>query len=98
MIIDTRLLRRIGKRANRVKFGKQPNGTLLSVAMSPSRWEQSCPGTEDYELKKSIMVTVNLPATWLIVRTPGCLKDKSDRWSAARELTNLILSISYLDR
>jgi hypothetical protein len=36
MIEDTRPVRRIGKRANQVKFGKQPNGTLYPVAMSPT--------------------------------------------------------------
>ena len=36
MIVDTRPVRRIGKRANQVKFGKQPNGTLFPVAMSPT--------------------------------------------------------------
>ena len=35
-IVDTRPLRRIGKRTNQVKFGKQPNGTLFPVAMSPT--------------------------------------------------------------
>ena len=36
MIVDTRPVRRIGKRSNQGKFGKQPNGTLSPVAMSPT--------------------------------------------------------------
>jgi hypothetical protein len=36
MVVGSRPLRRIGKRANQVKFGKQPNGTLFPVAMSPT--------------------------------------------------------------
>ena len=35
MVVDTRPVRRIGKRANQVKSGKQPNGTLFPLAMSP---------------------------------------------------------------
>ena len=36
MIVETRPVRRIGRRANQVKFGMQPNGTLFTVAMSPT--------------------------------------------------------------
>ena len=36
MVVDTRPARRIGKRGNRVNFGKQSNGTLFTVAMSPT--------------------------------------------------------------
>ena len=42
MIVDTRPVRRIGKRANQVKFGKQPNGTLFPVAMSPTNKQLFC--------------------------------------------------------
>jgi hypothetical protein len=55
MIVDTRPVRRIGKMANQVKFGKQPNGTLFPMAMSPTN---VAPGVilegEDYGLKVSI--------------------------------------------
>jgi hypothetical protein len=36
MIVNTRPVRRIGKRTNQIKLGKQPNGTLFPVAMSPT--------------------------------------------------------------
>jgi hypothetical protein len=49
MIVDSRLARRIGKRANQVKFGKQPNGTLFPVAMSPTyRQSRLTYKVEDY--------------------------------------------------
>jgi hypothetical protein len=52
MIVDTRPVRRIGKRSNQVKFRKQPDGPLFSVAMSPTNSEDdTISGSEDYELK-----------------------------------------------
>jgi len=52
MIVDTRPARRIGKSANQVKFGKQPNGTPFPVAMSPTNrlWHFKL-NTEDYRSK-----------------------------------------------
>ena len=37
MIVDTLPVRRSGKKANQVKFGKQSNGTQFPVAMSPTK-------------------------------------------------------------
>jgi len=55
MIVDTRPTRRIGKRANQVKFGKQPNGTLFPVAMPPTSLQnQSSRVIDDYCQKGSI--------------------------------------------
>ena len=54
MIVDSRLARRIGKRANQVKFGKQPNGTLFPVAMSPTYLQsKQVLGIEDFQQKPS---------------------------------------------
>ena len=45
-------VRRIGKRANQVKFGKQPNGTLFTVAMSPTTlYPIAISGVNDYGKK-----------------------------------------------
>ena len=57
MIADTRLVRRIGKRANQVEFGKQSNGTLFPVTMSPTKREQGLPLSDgDLRLKQSITI------------------------------------------
>ena len=39
MIVDTRPVRRIGKGANQVEFGKQLRVAQLSLAMSPTTLE-----------------------------------------------------------
>ena len=54
MIVDTRPLRRIGKRSNQGKFGKQPNGTLFTVAMSPtSHRPPHNPRINHYRMKRA---------------------------------------------
>jgi hypothetical protein len=67
MSADTRPVRRIGKRTNRVKFGKQPNGTLFPVAMlTTSPQISSLRQIADYHLKAS-----DKHFCWMAVNNPG---------------------------
>ena len=60
IIVDTRPVRGIGKRGNRVKFGKQPNGTLFPVAMSPTKVQfKIALIVKNYRLKVSITLLMN---------------------------------------
>ena len=55
MIVDTRLVRQIGRMANQVKFGMQSNRTLFPLAMSPTNLGfKAAFVAEDYEKKASI--------------------------------------------